>query len=104
MRKEEENGSQVMAAWYESTFELRHVFGATLECNSTLNQFIEKCIHVGGVTRNRRLARLASISGGFVPLCRLEVLPSFSQNSACLWTAACSTGNALEVPRRSPVS
>ena len=49
MRKEEENGSQVMAAWYESTFELRHVFGATLGCNSTLNQFIEKCIHVGVV-------------------------------------------------------
>jgi len=48
MRKEEENGSQVMAAWYESTFELSHVLGVTLGCNATLNQFIEKCIHVCG--------------------------------------------------------
>jgi hypothetical protein len=48
MRKEEENGSQVMAAWYESTFELSHVFGATLGCNVTLNQFSEKRIHVSG--------------------------------------------------------
>src|ERR1700687_2722570 len=48
MRKQEENGSQVMAAWYESTFELRHVFGATLGGNATLNQFFEKRIHVRG--------------------------------------------------------
>jgi hypothetical protein len=48
MRKREENGSQVMAAWYESTFELRHVFGATLGRNATLNQFFEKRIHLRG--------------------------------------------------------
>jgi hypothetical protein len=37
-----------MAAWYESTFELRHVFGATLGENATLNQFFEKRIHGRG--------------------------------------------------------
>lgn len=48
MCKQEENGSLVMAAWYESTFEKGGVFEATQGANATWNQFFERSIHLRG--------------------------------------------------------